>query len=289
MAGENPIQWFPGHMAKTRRLIGESLPLVDCVAEVVDARIPVSSRNPEMEALCRGKPRLMLLNKCDLADERATAEWLGRFREEGCRALAVDCKTGAGLSKFIPAVKGLLREKLESRREKGMAGRAIRVLVAGIPNSGKSTFINRMAGAKIARAEDRPGVTRGKQWVSLGGGVELLDTPGVLWPKFESREVGENLAFTGAIRDEVLDIETLAARLCEVLAKSSPEALRARYKLGGELPGQGSAVLEAIGRKRGMLLPGGEADTLRAASVLLDEFRSGKLGRITLERCGKED
>lgn len=288
MAGENPIQWFPGHMAKTRRLIGESLPLVDCVAEVVDARIPVSSRNPEMEALCRGKPRLMLLNKCDLADERATAEWLGRFREEGCRALAVDCKTGAGLSKFIPAVKGLLREKLESRREKGMAGRAIRVLVAGIPNSGKSTFINRMAGAKIARAEDRPGVTRGKQWVSLGGGVELLDTPGVLWPKFESREVGENLAFTGAIRDEVLDVETLAARLCEVLAKSSPEALRARYKLVGELPGQGSALLEAIGRKRGMLLSGGEADTLRAASVLLDEFRSGKLGRVTLERCGKE-
>ncbi|MDR3552364.1 MAG: ribosome biogenesis GTPase YlqF [Clostridia bacterium] len=281
------IQWFPGHMAKTRRLIRESLSLVDCVAEVLDARIPISSRNPEFDALCAGKPRVLVLNKSDLADAQATKSWLAAFRAEGLCAIAVDCKSGAGIKEFVPAVRELLSERLERLKAKGMSGKALRVMVAGIPNSGKSTFINRIAGAKYAKAEDRPGVTRGRQWISIGLGLELLDMPGILWPKFENAAVGEHLAFTGAIKDDILDTELLAARLCEELAKNYASMLSVRYKLSGELPTQGGQLLEMIGKHRGMLAAGGRVDTERAAAVLLDEFRGGILGRITLERSTK--
>lgn len=278
------IQWFPGHMAKTRRLIKESLPLVDCVAELTDARVPQSSRNPELDALCASKPRIMLLNKSDMADEAATAKWIEYYKSKGFFALSIDSKSGRGLQKFMPLVKELLDQKLQNLASKGMSGRTLRVMVAGIPNVGKSTFINKMAGGKRAKAEDRPGVTRGRQWISLGSGIEMMDTPGILWPKFEDPSVGEMLAYTGAIKDDILDKETLAARFLEHMALRYPVSLRTRYNLSGELPEQGGELLELIGRKRGMLISGGEVNYERAAAVVLDEFRSGKLGRITLEQ-----
>lgn len=278
------IQWFPGHMAKTRRLIKESLPLVDCVAELTDARVPQSSRNPELDALCASKPRIMLLNKSDMADEAATAKWIEYYKSKGFFALSIDSKSGKGLQKFMPLVKELLDQKLQNLASKGMSGRTLRVMVAGIPNVGKSTFINKMAGGKRAKAEDRPGVTRGRQWISLGSGIEMMDTPGILWPKFEDPSVGEMLAYTGAIKDDILDKETLAARFLEHMALRYPVSLRTRYNLSGELPEQGGELLELIGRKRGMLISGGEVNYERAAAVVLDEFRSGKLGRITLEQ-----
>lgn len=284
MAEMPSIQWFPGHMAKTRRLISESLSLVDCVAEVIDARIPESSRNPELDELCAAKPRILLLNKSDLADEKTTAEWVAAFRARGLYALAVDCKSGRGVAQFIPLLRRLLADRLRMLKEKGMPGRTLRVMVCGVPNAGKSTFINRVAGGKRAKAEDRPGVTRGRQWISLGSGLELLDTPGILWPKFEDPVVGEHLAFTGAVKDEVVDTELLAARLCETLAAEYADALSARYKLA-PLPSQeGGELLQSIGKKRGLLLPGGQVDLERAAAMVLDEFRSGKIGRITLEK-----
>lgn len=278
------IQWFPGHMAKTRRLIKESLSLIDCVAEIIDARIPRSSRNPELDELCASKPRILLLNKYDMADENATNEWVNYYKSQGYMALAVDCKNGKGLNRFIPSVKELLSEKIEKLTEKGMGGKKLRVMIAGIPNVGKSTFINRMAGGKAVKVEDRPGVTRGRQWITLGSGIELMDTPGILWPKFEDPAVGETLAFTGAIKDDVIDIELLSSRLLEVLSKHYEKALRERYKLTGELPQDGAGLLNMIGRKRGFLISGGEVNTERASTVVLDEYRSGKLGRITLER-----
>lgn len=280
------IQWYPGHMAKARRLISESLKLVDCVAELTDARIPESSRNPELDELCAVKPRILLLNKCDLADEAETARWVARYRERGLSALAVDSRSGRGVERFVPLLRKVLAEKLRSLQQKGMAGRPLRVMVAGVPNVGKSAFINRLAGSRRAKAEDRPGVTRGRQWIAIASGLELMDTPGILWPKFDDLAVGERLAFTGAVRDEVVDGVLLARRLCETLALTAPRAFAARYKLPEPLASEGEVLLQDVAKKRGMLLQGGEVDVERAAATVLDEFRSGRIGHITLEPAG---
>lgn len=271
------VQWFPGHMAKTRRLIKESLPFVDLVTEVVDARAPDSSSNPELGAMIGQKPRVVLLNKCDMADEGATARWLAAYRSRGIAALAVDCRSGSGLKAYLPLIKGELADVIRKNESRGMAGKPLRVMVVGIPNTGKSSFINRMAGRNRAVVADRPGVTRSNSWFAIGGGVELLDTPGVLWPKFDDKAVGDRLAFLGSVKDEVVDAEALAARLLVTLGEMYPDRLEARYKVTA------GAGLEDIARRRGMLISGGEPDTLRAANTLLDEFRGGKLGRITLE------
>ena len=284
-----PVQWFPGHMAKTQRQIEKNMKLVDAVAEVTDARIPRSSRNPALDALAGSKPRLVLLNKADLADPAATRAWIARYREQGVGAIAVDCLTGKGLEGFLPLVRSALGEKMRSWREKGMAGRRVRIMVAGIPNSGKSTLINRLSGSSRAAAEDRPGVTRASQWFPVGAELEILDTPGILWPKFEDPAAGERLAFTGAVRDEVVDSEALACRLLEVLGGGYAGDLARRYKLeAADLAGlAGFELLERIGLRRGMLISGGEVDTERAAVMVLDEFRAGKIGRITLEKAGE--
>ena len=274
------VQWFPGHMAKTRRMILDNLKLVDLVLELADARIPQSSRNPELDRWLGGKPRILMLNKSDQADPDLTRRWLEYYRAAGIPALACDCRSGAGVSRFQPLVRQTLSELLARRKEKGIEGR-IRIMVVGVPNVGKSSFINRMAGGRRAKAEDRPGVTRGKQWVRLERDMELLDMPGVLWPKFEDPAVGEKLAFTGAVKDEVVDQEQLAARLLECLSASYPDRLAERYRIISE--GSGYELLEQLGRRRGMLISGGEVNTERAAAALLDEYRSGKLGRLTLD------
>lgn len=278
------VQWFPGHMAKTRRLMKESLPLVDAVAEILDARIPESSRNPEISKLIGEKPRIVLLNKCDLADQNATRNWLKHYEEQGFRALAVDCRSGKGLNQFRPLVCEVLADKIASNNEKGMVGRAIRVMVVGIPNTGKSSFINRLAGKNKAKVADKPGVTRQNQWFDIGSGVQLLDTPGVLWPKFEDPRVGDKLAFTGSVKDEIMDIEVIAQRLLKLLKAFYTERLCERYGLTDIKGVPDHELLEMVAIKRGMLLGGGVADTERAAVMLLDEFRGGKLGRITLEQ-----
>lgn len=277
------IQWFPGHMAKTRRLIQANLKLVDMVLEITDARIPQSSRNPELDRWVEGKPRMLVLNKCDNADPSMTKRWLRYYEKRGIPAMACDCKTGAGTGAFLPLVKKTLAELLANREAKGMKGRMTRIMVVGVPNVGKSSFINRMAGTKRARAEDRPGVTRGKQWVSLDKDVELLDMPGVLWPKFEDPLVGEKLAFTGAVKDGVVDIELLAMRLLSYLAMNYPERLAERFKMTALDGLSGWELLELAGRKRGMLVSGGEVNTERAAITVMDEYRGGKLGRLTFE------
>ena len=283
MAEIQDIQWFPGHMTKTKRQIKESIKLIDAVAEIVDARVPMSSRNPDLSEMSNNKPRLILLNKCDMADLIATKKWLEYFEKKGIKAIAVDCKSGTGLKQFVPAVKDLLSERLAALKEKGMGGKALRVMVAGIPNVGKSSFINKIVGGTKAKVEDRPGVTRGNQWFSVQGGIDLLDTPGVLWPKFDDKIVGERLAFTGAIRDNILDIELLAMRLLETLMPLYSENICERYKLT-DVDGLDSYdLLGEIGRKRGMLMGRGEIDTERAAIMLLDEFRAAKFGRISLE------
>lgn len=278
------IQWFPGHMTKTRRKIQESLSLVDMIVEIIDARIPVSSRNPELDALTAGKPRAVILNKADIADEEKTAEWVRYFQEQGAAAAAMDCKSGKGLGAFSPLVRRVLADRIAQWKAKGMANRPIRMMIAGIPNSGKSSFINRMSRSGKAKVEDRPGVTRGNQWYVTADGYQMLDTPGVLWPKFEDQTIAQHLAYTGAIRDEVLDSEELACGLLSILGSCYAPLLRERYKLPEELPDDGWELLQLIGRKRGMLISGGEVNTERAAIMLLDEFRSGKIGRITLER-----
>ena len=278
------VQWFPGHMAKTRRQIKECLPLVDAVTELRDARVPVSSTNPELNELIENKPKIVLLNKADLADPAATAAWLRYYKEKGVPALAVDCRSGRGLQLYRKTVGEVLAEKIRSNAEKGMAGKALRIMVAGIPNTGKSSFINRMAGKGTAKTEDRAGVTRHNKWYVIGDGLELLDTPGVLWPKFEDPAVGVKLAFTGGIKDDILDLESLAMKLLEILAAHYADRLAARYKLTGDfaaLPPYG--LLELIARKRGMLVSGGEANTERAAVMLFDELRGGKLGPISFE------
>ena len=277
------VQWFPGHMAKTRRLIKESLNLVDGVVEIVDARIPVSSRNPELDSIIQKKPRIILLNKCDVADSQATSMWLKYFRDKGFYAAAVDCRTGKGLNSFDSLVKQALKSVIERNDAKGMSGKPIRLMVVGIPNTGKSSFINRMGKNAKAKVADKAGVTRQNQWFVVGNGIELLDTPGVLWPKFDDPEVGDKLAFIGSVKDEVTDKETLACRLLESLAATRPQAIEDRYKISGISGLQGWEILEMIGKKRGFLIKGGEIDYERAAVIVADEFRGGKLGRITLE------
>ena len=276
------IQWYPGHMTKTRRQIEADLKLVDAVCEIVDARIPVSSRNPDIDAICGGKPRMIVLNRMDLADPAATKRWAEYFKKKGMAVIATDCKTKKGISAFTPAARLACAEKLERDAKRGM-NRPLRVMVVGIPNVGKSTLINQISGRKSAKAENRPGVTRGKQWVTVDSGLQLLDTPGILWPKFEDSSVGVRLAFTGAIRDEVVDIEELAMRLMDYLGKNYPKAIEERYKLTVSEEDDGYALLEKAGRKRGFLISGGEVDTERMSRILLDEFRGGKLGRFTLE------
>ena len=279
------IQWFPGHMAKTRRLMKANLPLVDVVVEITDARVPASSRNPEMKNLVGGKPRVVVLNKCDMADEALAAEWIEYYRANGVKAIAMDCRSGKGLNKLVPTVKEVMKKELEKRAAKGIEGKPIRIMVVGIPNVGKSSFINRVAGGKRTKVEDRPGVTRGKQWVTLEKGIDLLDMPGVLWPKFDDKTVGEHLAFTGAIKDDILDTELLAMRLADLLNREWHSLLCERYKLTDEETAdiEPYDLLSLIGAKRGMKVSGGEVNTERAAAMLLDEFRGGKIGRITLE------
>ncbi len=265
-------------MTKTRRLIEADLKLVDAVVEVIDARIPESSRNPLVGELCGEKPRIVVMNKCDLADEAATAQWKNYYEKQGFCAVVCDCRSGKGINKFLPAVKKQLSQLIERRKARGMIGKAIRLMVVGIPNVGKSSFINRMANSKRTKVADKPGVTRGKQWVAVDKDVELLDMPGILWPKFDDKQAAERLAFTGAIKDEITDTEALAKELGEVLLKRCPELLKNRYKISGE-----GNVLVEIAKARGMLISGGEPDTERAAITLLDEFRGGKIGRITLD------
>ena len=286
MSEAQTIQWFPGHMTKTRRKIQASLKLVDAVAEIIDARIPVSSRNPELHKIIENKPRIILMNKCDMADPSQTARWVSCYQKEGVLAIPVDCKSGRGLNQFIPKGRELLKDRIIQWEQKGMVNRTIRVMIVGIPNVGKSSFINRMAKQNRAKVEDRPGVTRGNQWFTIGKAFDLLDTPGVLWPKFDDPNVGEKLAFTGAVKDQIVDTEQLASRLLEVLRDEYSAMLAARYKLEKYdlRPLQGYELLALIGRKRGMLASGGEIDTERASIMVLDEFRSAKLGKITLEQ-----
>ena len=277
------LSWFPAHMTKTKRMIASELPHMDAVCEILDARIPLSSRNPDVDDLTAGKPRLVVLNRADQADPAQTRRWSQYFRAKGWAVLEANAKGGVGTEKFAAAVRELLREKLEAYAAKGQVGRVVRVMVLGIPNVGKSTFINKVAKRKTAKAEDRPGVTRSKQWVPVDATLELLDTPGILWPKFDDPEVGKRLAFTGAVKDDVLDIEELACYLMDYLAAHYADVLTERYKITVEDGDSGYDLLEKAGRKRGFLMRGAQVDTERMARILLDEFRGGKLGRFTLE------
>ena len=277
------LSWFPGHMTKTKRMIASELPHMDAVCEILDARIPLSSRNPDVDDLTAGKPRLIVLNRADQADPAQTRRWSQYFRAKGWAVLEANAKGGVGTEKFAAAVRELLRDKLEAYAAKGQVGRVVRVMVLGIPNVGKSTFINKVAKRKTAKAEDRPGVTRSKQWVPVDATLELLDTPGILWPKFDDPEVGKRLAFTGAVKDDVLDIEELACYLMDYLAVHYADVLTERYKITVEDGDSGYDLLEKAGRKRGFLMRGAQVDTERMARILLDEFRGGKLGRFTLE------
>ena len=277
------IQWFPGHMTKTKRMIADQIKLCDCVIELCDARCPESSRNPQLPELIGNKKLILVINKADIADPVKTQQWTERFKNEGIYAIAVSCNDSKGTAKIVEAVKDALKEKIQRDREKGYVNKAIRVMVCGIPNVGKSSFINKLYGKSAAVTGDRPGVTRGKQWITLKNGMELLDTPGILWPKFEDKDAALKLAYTGAIKDDVLDVEELCAHLCAFLAEKYPDRLKERYKIELEDGLQGFEVLERICRKRGFIVKGGEVDYLRGANVVLDEFRGAKLGRITLE------
>ena len=279
------IQWFPGHMTKTKRQIQTSLKLVDAVAEIIDARIPVSSRNPDLDSIIQNKPRVVLMNKCDMADPSSTQKWINYFKNNGIVAIPIDCKTGRGINKFVSSVNEVLKEKIEKQKAKGLLNPTVRVMIVGIPNVGKSTFINRISKNRKAKAEDKPGVTRGNQWFTINKGFEVLDTPGVLWPKFEDKIVGERLAFTGAVKDQIMDTELLAMRLLDFLKVEKNPIFVERFKLQNEPIEdiESYELLELIGRKRGMLISGGEIDTERAAIMLLDEYRSAKLGKYTFE------
>ena len=279
------IQWFPGHMTKTKRQIQTSLKLVDAVAEIIDARIPVSSRNPDLDSIIQNKPRVVLMNKCDMADPSSTQKWINYFKNNGIVAIPIDCKTGRGINKFVSSVNEVLKEKIEKQKKKGLLNPTVRVMIVGIPNVGKSTFINRISKNRKAKAEDKPGVTRGNQWFTINKGFEVLDTPGVLWPKFEDKIVGERLAFTGAVKDQIMDTELLAMRLLDFLKVEKNPIFVERFKLQNEPIEdiESYELLELIGRKRGMLISGGEIDTERAAIMLLDEYRSAKLGKYTFE------
>lgn len=277
------IQWFPGHMAKTRRLISENLKLVDVVVELKDARIPYSSTNPILNEILGNKPRVIALNKCDMADEAMLKEWISFYKRQGITAVPVDSIKGTGIGALKNEIKNVLKDKIKHNTEKGMKPRDPRMMVVGIPNVGKSSFINKLSGRAGAKTGDRPGVTTSKQWIRISGGYELLDTPGILWPKFEDEFVGRNLAFTGAIRDEVYDVAEVACELCSLLAKKAPQALCEKYKLNSVDGLLGHEILFDIGKKRGCLISGGDVDYDRAARILLDEFRACKLGKIVLE------
>ena len=285
------IQWYPGHMTKTRRQIEADLKLVDVVVEIIDARIPASSRNPDIDAICAGKPRLIVLNRADQADPAQNRAWAAHFRGQGHSVLETDARSGRGINQFSAVVQGVLKDQIARWKEKGQVGRPVRAMVVGVPNVGKSTFINKVAKKKSAKAGDRPGVTRGKQWVHVDQGLDLLDTPGILWPKFEDEATGMNLAFTGAVKDEIMDVETLGCHFMALLGERYPQALMDGYKLT-EVPGReegendvawGYRLLQACAARRGMRVPGNELDTERMARVLLDEYRGSKLGRFTLE------
>ena len=285
------IQWYPGHMTKTRRQIEADLKNVDIVIEIIDARIPVSSRNPDIDSICAGKPRLIVLNRADQADQEMNRKWAAHFRGQGHSVMETDAKTGRGINQFSGVVQNVLKDQIAKWREKGQVGRPVRAMIVGVPNVGKSTFINKVAKKKSAIAGDRPGVTRGKQWVNVDRSLDLLDTPGILWPKFEDERTGMNLAFTGAVKDDIMDVETLGCHLMTLMGERYPEALKTAYKLT-EIPAReeeendvayGYRLLQAGAQKRGMRISGGEFDTERMARVLLDEYRAGKLGRFTLE------
>lgn len=285
MSKNQNIQWFPGHMTKTKRRIQASLKLIDVVVEIIDARIPISSSNPDLAQIIENKPKLVLLNKCDKANKYATQKWVNYYSEKGVKALPVDCKTGRGLNKFVPAVREILADKFEAQKAKGIKNPILRLMIVGIPNVGKSSFINRVSKQTRAKVEDRPGVTRGNQWYTISNDLEMLDTPGVLWPKFDDEKVGLHLAFTGAVKDQVLDIELLAIDFLDAMQKAPTQEFLDRFKLKREdiEDIQPYELLELVGRKRGMLISGGEIDTERAANLIMDEYRAGKFGNITLE------
>lgn len=283
MSDSPSIQWFPGHMAKTRRLIRECLPLVDAVVEIRDARIVLSSKNPEIDKLIGNKKRILVLNKADCADEQTTKSWCDYYRAQGIETVVTDSRSGNGINKVPQAVRRALKEKLDSWNAKGMSTKALKVMVVGIPNVGKSSFINRLSKSKKAKVEDRPGVTKGIQWVDVDSTLQLLDMPGMLWPKFENQTVSEHLAFTGAVKDDIMDIELLAVRLLECLAASYPNLLQSRYNIEIDENDDGYELLLKVGAKRGMRISGGEINTERAAITVLDEFRSSKIGKISLE------
>ncbi len=283
MSQSPSIQWFPGHMAKTRRLIRECLPLVDAVVEIRDARIVLSSKNPEIDKLIGNKKRILVLNKSDCADEQTTKRWCEYYRAQGIETVVTDSRSGNGINKVPQAVRRALKEKLDSWNAKGMSTKALKVMVVGIPNVGKSSFINRLSKSKKAKVEDRPGVTKGIQWVDVDSSLQLLDMPGMLWPKFENQTVSEHLAFTGAVKDDIMDIELLAVRLLECLAASYPELLKSRYNIQIDESDDGYELLLKVGAKRGMRISGGEINTERAAITVLDEFRASKIGKISLE------
>ena len=277
------IQWYPGHMTKTRRQIQADLKLVDLVAEIIDARIPISSRNPDIDEIVGDKPRLIILNRADQADPAMNKVWGDWFRQGGWWVMETNARDGKGVNQFSAAIKSALKDKIEQWKAKGLVGRPVRAMVVGVPNVGKSTFINQVAKKKSAKAGNKPGVTRGKQWVNVDPGLDLLDTPGILWPKFEDEITGMHLAFTGAVKDEIMDREALACHLMEILGQRYPQAITDRYKVEPQPGLAGWELLEACGRKRGFLISGGEVDTERMARVLLEEYRSGKLGNFTLE------
>ena len=278
------LQWFPGHMAKTRRLITDSLKLVDVVIELVDARLPLSSRNPEIDKIVGKRPRVLVLNKSDIADSDSNEKWLNFFKNKGISAILMDSQSGKGLKNLDNAIEKVLAEKFERERQKGMQKRTVRMMVVGIPNVGKSSFINRLSGRAATKTGDRPGVTTAKQWIKVAGKYEILDTPGILWPKFEDPEVAKRIAFTGGIKDEIMDIEELAFYLVGYLRMSYPELLNERFKLNEETEHLDDfELLELIGKKRGCIVSGGNIDTLRTANLILDEFRAAKIGKITLE------
>ena len=283
------IQWFPGHMTKARRMMQENLSSVDALCEILDARIPNASRNPEIDALCGEKPRLIVLNRADLADPAMTARWRQYYEKQGYRVIDCDARTGKGCNAFATAVKDLLKDRVRQWQEKGQTGRKIRVMVVGIPNVGKSTLINRVAGRKAAAVGDRPGLTRGKQWVGVDAGLELLDTPGILWPKFEDPEAGELLAVTNAVKGEIVDREALAANFISRLSRMYPDAVRSRYKIDPDPEKGGYDLLAEAAKKRGFLISGGEVDTGRMANTLLTEYHGGKLGRLTLETPAEQE
>lgn len=285
MSQAQVIQWFPGHMAKTRRQLKESLKLVDAVAEIVDARIPISSRNPELRSIISGKPHIILINKSDIADDIQTARWCEYYKSRGLESVKADCRTGKGLKLFSSCVERVLKDKIDRWNSKGIVGRRVRVMVVGIPNVGKSSFINRLSKSGKAKVEDRPGVTRANQWFPVNDKIEILDTPGVLWPKFDDKSVGEKLAFTGAVKDEVIDIEELALNFIEFAKGRFMSGIEDRFKFqNGTFKDIGPYdILSAIARKRGLILPGNEVDIQRTSVMIIDEFRAGKLGKITLE------